>query len=49
MSEKQKELHRLQKNTEKTEKDLNYNAMLHARLQELMTMMAETKQGCIRF
>ena len=28
---------------------MNYNAMLHARLQQLMSMMAEMKQGCIRF
>lgn len=33
MEEKQNELYRLQKDTEKTERDVNYNAMLHARLQ----------------
>ena len=49
MNDKHNELDRLHKKTQKTEKDLNYNAMLHARLQNLMSVMAEMKQGCIRF
>ena len=40
---------RLPANIAKTNHEVGLNQMLHARLQALMTMMAEKKQGCIRF
>ena len=49
MREKQEHFDNLEKETKKAEDEVCQSKMLLARLQALMGLMAEKKQGCIRF
>ena len=39
----------IEKRTAKSQKEIDHNKLLHARLQSLMQMMGDKQQGCIRF